>query len=100
SGADTAQVEAAGRWKRSPFYRMLQTGESLLRRRLSAESEKEYAVLAEMRTAGMTDYVAIINRFAAEGTIGDMDCVYSSWTTAEPDGFSDGQIAALQRIVP
>jgi hypothetical protein len=27
--------------------------------------------------AGMTDYVAIINRFAAEGVIGEMDAVYS-----------------------
>ena len=99
-GADPAQIETAQRWKLSPFYRMLQTGESLLRRRLSTASEKEYAVLAEMRAAGMTDYVAIINRFAAEGTIGDMDCVYSSWTTAQPDGFGDGHIAALQRITP
>jgi adenylate cyclase len=49
---------------------------------------------------GMTDYVAIINRFAAEGVIGDMDCVYSSWATGEPGGFTDGQVAALQQVVP
>ena len=48
----------------------------------------------------MTDYVAIISRFAAEGVIGEMDGVYSSWATGAPDGFSDGQIAALERIVP
>ena len=100
SGADAKDVEAAERWKTSPFYSMLQTGESLLRLRLTAEGEREFGVLPEMRAAGMTDYVAIINRFAAEGTIGDMDCVYSSWATSEPGGFSDGQIAALQRIVP
>ena len=50
--------------------------------------------------AGMTDYVAIISRFAPEGVIGEMDGVYSSWATAAPDGFSDGQIAALQRLAP
>jgi adenylate cyclase len=100
SGAGTKEVEAAERWKTSPFYSMLQTGESLLRLRLTGEGGWEFGVLPEMRAAGMTDYVAIINRFAAEGTIGDMDCVYSSWATSEPDGFSDGQIAALQRIVP
>ncbi len=48
----------------------------------------------------MTDYVAIITRFAAESVIGDMDGVYSSWGTRAPDGFNDGQITALQRIVP
>jgi len=42
----------------------------------------------------------IITRFAAEGVIGEMDAVYSSWGTSEPEGFSDGQIAALERIVP
>src|SRR2546425_4390554 len=31
--------EAVARWRASPFFRMLQTGESLLRRRVTAESE-------------------------------------------------------------
>ena len=30
-----------------------------------------------------------LNRFAAEGVIGEMDCVYSHWVTDRPDGFSD-----------
>jgi adenylate cyclase len=29
-----------------------------------------------------------------------MDCVYSSWTTDAPGGFTDAQIAALCRLVP
>ena len=60
----------------------------------------EFSSLADLHAAGMTDYVAIITRFAAESIIGEMDCVYSSWATRAPDGFSDGQIAALQRIAP
>ena len=48
----------------------------------------------------MTDYVAIITRFAAEGIIGEMDGVYSAWATRGPEGFTDEQIAALKRIVP
>lgn len=92
--------EHAHRWTQSPFYRMLQDGASLLRRRLAPGAPVEFPVHEELRAAGMTDYVAIINRFAAEGTIGEMDCVYSSWTTSVPDGFTDVQIAALQRLVP
>jgi adenylate cyclase len=91
---------AAERWRNSPFYRMLQTGDSLLRRRVPPEGETEFAALAEVRGYGMTDYVAIINRFAAEGVIGEMDCVYSSWATRHPDGFSDVHLAALQRLTP
>jgi len=100
SGSDPRDVEAAERWRRSPFYKMLQTGESYLRRRLSAASAEEFSFVADFLTAGMTDYVAIICRFAAAGIIGEMDGVYTSWTTAAPDGFSDVQIAALKRMVP
>ncbi len=98
--ASAEQARAAERWRRSPFNRMLQTGEALLRRRLNEPSDDEFNMLPELRAAGMTDYVAIINRFAAEGALGDMDCVYSSWTTRAPQGFSDQQIAALERTVP
>jgi adenylate cyclase len=91
---------ATERWRKSPFYRMLQTGDSLLRRQVLPEGEPEFAAIAEMREFGMTDYVAIINRFAADGVIGEMDCVYSSWATRHPEGFSDADIAALQGLTP
>jgi adenylate cyclase len=92
-----SQVDA---WRRSPFYRMRETGESLLRRRIPAAGETEYDVLAGYAAAGLTDYVAIINRFAADGTIGEMDCVYSAWATKDPVGFQSEHVAALQRLTP
>jgi len=94
------QTEMVMRWRASPFFRMLQTGESLLRRRVTAESESEFPILRDNLAAGMTDYVAIINRFAPEGIIGEMDCIYSSWVTARADGFAETHIAALTRVVP
>jgi adenylate cyclase len=100
SGSNPEDVQAAERWRRSPFYKMLQTGDSYLRRRLNATTKDEFAVLSDLLAAGMTDYVAIISRVAPEGVIGEMDGVYSSWATGAPDGFSDGQIAALQRLAP
>jgi adenylate cyclase len=96
----TAQANQAARWRRSPFYHMLQTGAASLRRRLIAATDREFDFLTEFRSAGMTDYLAIINRFAAEGTLGEMDCVYSSWATREAQGFTDEQIAVLERLVP
>jgi adenylate cyclase len=92
--------EVAERWRSSPFYRLLASGESLLRRRIAAENEAEFAIFPELRAAAITDYVAIVNRFAAEGVIGEMDCVYSSWMTDRAGGFDDGDIAALQRLMP
>jgi adenylate cyclase len=100
SGSDPKDIESAERWLRSPFYLMLQTGESLLRRRLGAAAAEEFDYLPDWVAAGMTDYVAIIVRFAASGVIGDMDCVYTSWATRTPGGFEDHHVAALDRLVP
>src|SRR5919109_402760 len=88
------------RWQRSPFYRLEESGESLLRRRLSAETEAEFSVFADLRADGMTDYVAIANRFAGDEIIGGMDCVYSSWATDAAEGFDDDDIAHLCRLMP
>ncbi len=100
TGSYPLDVVAAERWRESPFYKMLQTGESTLRRRVSAAALGEFALLPELLAAGITDYVAIITRFAADGVIGDMDGVYSSWATRAPDGFTDAQLAALESVVP
>ena len=94
------QSGLVARWRASPFFRMLQTGESWLRRRITTESEAEFPVLQDYRAAGMTDYLAIISRFAPEGVIGEMDCIYSSWASGHADGFTDAHIAALKRVVP
>jgi adenylate cyclase len=100
SGSEPRDVEMAERWRNAPHYKMVQTGDSFLRRRLNAAAKDEFALLSDYVAAGLTDYVAIISRFAPEGIIGEMDGVYSSWATAVPDGFSDGQIAALGRLAP
>jgi adenylate cyclase len=100
SGAVSLDAQATDVWRRSPFYNMLQTGAALLRRRLNANTKDEFSMLTDWLAAGMSDYVAIMTRFAPEGVIGEMDAVYSSWGTKAPEGFNDGQIATLKHIVP
>ncbi len=94
------QGEAAQSWLRSPFFHLWQSGEEELRRRIGFGDVADYTVIQEMKDEGHTDYVLFVQRFAAEGTIGEMDCFYSSWSTKHPDGFSDGDIAALRRLTP
>src|SRR5215472_7288729 len=100
SGSAPLDEQATNIWRRSAHYTMLQTGASLLRRRLDGNTKDEFSLLLDWRAAGMTDYVAIISRFAAGGIIGEMDGFYSSWATQSPAGFDDAQIAALDRLVP
>ncbi len=87
-------------WRKSPWFSMLESGESLLRRRLHEHVGREFATLGAHHADGRTDYVAVINRFSAAGTIGEMDCVYSSWTSDHADGFDEAQLAAIRRLSP
>ena len=96
----TTEGQAAESWRRSAFYRLFSTNESYLRRRLTPEAEAEFPGLKGNRDEGMTDYVAIMNRFAAEGVIGEADCVFTAWTSDKPDGFSDEDLTDLQRLAP
>jgi adenylate cyclase len=92
--------EAAESWRRSPFFHMLETGQSSMRRRLHPESAAEFPAFAELIEAGQTDYFALIDRFDAEATIGEMDSIHTSWTSHVPEGFDEGQIEALRFLAP
>ena len=94
------QGAGAEAWLRSPFFHLLQTGEEELRRRIGFGDTADFPAIQEMKDAGHTDYLVFVHRFADDNAIGDMDCVYSSWMTRHPEGFSDAGLEALRRLVP
>lgn len=96
----TNEGEAAENWRRSAFFHLLESGKEALRRRLVAGDQADFLSVEQARDDGMTDYLALIQRFTPEGVIGEMDCVYSSWATDAGQGFDDGAVAALKRLAP
>ena len=103
--------ENAERWERSAFYHKLNrtaphrlwlmtTGGDEVRRRIGKGDPTDFYLLDGLKSEGHTDYVALVHRFASDGVIGEMDCVYSHWTTRKADGFSEEDCAALRRLVP
>jgi adenylate cyclase len=96
----TNEGAAAESWQRSPFYHLLQTGGEELRRRIGFGDPADFPAIQEMKDLGYTDYVIFVHRFAAGATIGEMDCVYSAWSTLDAEGFSDADVAALRRLAP
>ena len=96
----TDEGEAAETWRRSPFFHLLQSGGKVMRRRLAAGDAADFPAIAQARDEGVTDYLALVHRFAAEGVIGEMDCVYSSWMTDAAEGFDDAAVEALKRLTP
>ena len=91
--------DAARKWAVSPFHHLLVSGEAEVRRRLALGETAKFPVLEELRSEGQTDYFAVIHRFA-EGALGEMDGVYSSWSTDEPEGFDEPQLAFLRQLLP
>ena len=96
----TTEGATAETWRRSPFYHLLQSGGEELRRRIGSGEPADFPVIEEMKELGHTDYVAFVYRFATDATIGEMDCVYSGWSTRHAAGFGDAGIAALRRLAP
>jgi adenylate cyclase len=60
----------------------------------------DFSNMAELRGAGHTDYIAMIHRFTETGRVGEMDAFFSSWTTRDPQGFSEDGLRALRYLVP
>jgi adenylate cyclase len=94
-GRSSETGAAAEGWRRSPFYHLLETGGSALRRQLARGDPADFPILEELAAQGQTDYLALVHRFAAGGIIGEMDWVCSSWSTDSPAGFAAGQVEAL-----
>jgi adenylate cyclase len=96
----TSDGEAAAKWRSSPFQHLLDTGGDEIRVRIGAGEPVTFSHLDVLRDEGQTDYIAFIHRFAGEGIIGEMDCVYSYWTTRHQDGFAEADLSALRRLLP
>jgi adenylate cyclase len=60
--------------------------------RLDDPQSKRFPIVEEMRAEGVTDYFALPLQFT------DGEVHASSWTTRQPGGFTDEQLAALRKI--
>ena len=87
-------------WRRSVFYHLLERGGDELRRRIDGVTVRDFSYLDRLHDQGQTDFVAFLQRFDREGVIGEMDCIFTQWTTARPGGFTDIELAAMRRLVP
>jgi len=96
----TGEGEAAENWRSTPFFHLLQSGEKAMRRCLAAGDPADFLMIAQAQQEGTTDFLALVHRFVAEGVIGEMDCVYSSWTSDAPSGFGNDAVVSLQRLAP
>jgi adenylate cyclase len=97
----TTDAVVSADWKSSPFFRLIESGEHHLRRRLDAAYRRgEFPLLDALQDQGTTDYAAFVAPIGEGTRLGDIRGVIGSWTTDRPGGFSDAEIAVLDRIMP
>jgi adenylate cyclase len=89
-------------WLNSPYYHLHATKERRLRRhrRDGVYREGQFPVIDKLLGEGATDYLAYIIPFTDSARTSDTDALSSSWCTDRPEGFTDEEIAILDRVVP
>ena len=76
----------------SPLKIVFQQGQEV-RARIDDPASKRFPIIEDLRAEGVTDYIALPLPFIG----GTMNA--SSWTTKQPGGFTEEQLAALRGLI-
>ena len=88
-------------WLRSPMFHMLESHVRVLRRRLTGpEKLLDFGILSDLLEEGYTDYLAIGTDLYTQSATRDDSRrgMFVTWATDRATGFTNGDLAALQRI--
>src|SRR6476646_310766 len=96
----TSGGDAGQNWRRSTFFHMLEHGHDEMAIDLADCATLDFSMINELADKGHKHFVAFVHRFGEAGTIGEMDCFYSYWTTRRSEGFGEQNMAALRDLVP
>jgi adenylate cyclase len=96
----SADGDAAKNWRRSAFHHMLENGHDELQLDLADGASQNFSLIGDLADKGHRHFLAFIHRFGDAGTLGQMDCFYSYFTTRRDRGFSDSELDALRDLVP
>ncbi|MGE5147262.1 MAG: adenylate/guanylate cyclase domain-containing protein, partial [Candidatus Eiseniibacteriota bacterium] len=96
----SAEGEGAKNWRRSIFFHMLEHGHDEMCVDIADGAAVNFSMTGELAEKGHRHFLAFVHRFGETGALGQMDCLYSYWTTRRPEGFSKAELAALRDLVP
>jgi adenylate cyclase len=96
----SSEGDAGKNWRRSAFHHMLENGHDEMQLDLADNASREFSLIGDLLEKGHRHFLAFVHRFGDAGTLGQMDCFYSYFTTRREQGFSDGDLATLREVVP
>lgn len=93
--------DADNEWQFSPFYHMMEVEPAYTRYFDLAETDHGFPIMRDLRNAGATGYLAVIQGFVSppQRAIDEKDGMISSWVTDREGGFDDKGISAVNRLV-
>jgi adenylate cyclase len=77
----------------NPIARVYATGETIRRKLADPDCDVDFPVLGELRAEGVSDYLAT-PLFFTDGAVHA-----ATWTTQQPGGFSDAEIAGIKSVI-
>lgn len=93
------QVERTQDYLASPMFFMFEHNISVIRRNLDGPNKLiDFPILEELIEKGMTDYLTIRTQYNKSDDLGKISGVLVAWASDRPGGFSDDDVAALQKI--
>ncbi|MBR1246797.1 adenylate/guanylate cyclase domain-containing protein [Bradyrhizobium sp. AUGA SZCCT0169] len=96
----SSEGAVADNWRRSTFYHLLETGGDELLIDLSDCEGLDFNMIEDLTAKGHKHFLSFVHRFGEAGTMGQMDCFYSTWVTRSDEGFGEQGLAALRELVP
>ncbi|NJO36723.1 MAG: adenylate/guanylate cyclase domain-containing protein [Rhizobiales bacterium] len=84
----------------SPIKHLLDTDLADLRVRLQGDEPLAFPVCEDLRAEGCTDYFIQLQKFGRDGAPDGKTGAIFSWTSSEPGGFADDDIALLRLLAP
>jgi adenylate cyclase len=95
------QDEDSEQWLRSPMHHMLKNSLPLIRRRLTGPGAVlDFGITKDLADQGYTDYLAIATDLFSRATLSNRERrgIFVTWASDRLGGFTDDDLAALQRI--
>jgi adenylate cyclase len=85
-------IDAA--YQTSPLFVVHQTGRRVRRRLENPATLDDFPILAELRSEGITDYLAVPLVF------GNGRLQVATWSSRRPGGFSEADVAQIEELLP
>lgn len=93
------QAERTDVYLTSPMFFMLEHNISVIRRNLDGPNKLiDFPILEELIEKGMTDYLTVRTQFSKHDDQSRISGVLVAWASDRSGGFSDDDVAALQKI--